>query len=218
VDKNVKLAGAQAASANIPARIEHPALLVRDYEPKVPLELLYSFVAFQGATQEGRVYAFTSVRRREGVSYVVHMLGSQLARYCEEDVIIISPPDLRRLRPLDVEQIEIRGRRVGPQVWTVPQELSDEHDDAAEEEDLWKILRRRFRYILVDCSALECSAEIFSLAPRIDGTVLVVRAGFSPKPAIQRAARLLGLGPAAFVGCILNRRTYPVPDFLYRFL
>lgn len=130
------------------------------------------------------------------------------------------PPDLRRLKVLDVEQIKVVGQRAAPGLWTVPDNLPEfeENGSTHVQEDLWKTLRAHFRYVLFDCSALECSGDVLALAPRIDGTVLVVRAGFTPKAEVQKAARLLSLGCSPFLGSILNERTYPVPGFLYRML
>jgi hypothetical protein len=206
-------------STTAPARIlaDLPAIQA---EGRIPLEVLYSFVSLRGKTRGGRVIAFTSARQEEGVTYVVQQLGRQLAAYCSQDVLIMTPPDLRRLRVLDAEQIELVGQRAAPSLWTLPSDLPEpeENGSAGAREDLWKKLRARFRYVLFDCSALECSGEVLSLAPRIDGTVLVVRAGFTAKPDIQKAARLLSVGSSPFLGCILNARTYPIPGFLHRLL
>jgi hypothetical protein len=186
-------------------------------ESRMPLEVLYSFVSLQGKTG-GHVIAFTSARRQEGVTHVVRQLGRQLASYCREDVLIVSPRDLRRLRAPDVERIEGIGEPAAPRLWTVPENMPESEEIGASREDLWKTLRGRFRFVLFDCNALECSGDVLSLAPRIDGTVLVVRAGSTPKAEIQKAARLLNQGCAPFLGCILNERTYPVPGFLYGIL
>ena len=190
---------------------------VRTDAGRIPLEAIYSLVSLRSKTGGGVVIAFTSARRKEGVTHVVQEVGRQLAAYCREDVLIISPRDLR---VLDAELIQVRGQRATPGLCMVPKNLPllPENDSAEAQEDLWKTLRDRFRYVLFDCSALECSADVLSLAPRVDGTVLVVRAGFTPKPQVQNAARLLSQGPSPFLGCILNERTYPVPEFLYRML
>jgi hypothetical protein len=202
-------------SARIPADLPTP----RPGGP-LPIEVLYSFASLRGKTSGGLVIAFTSARRREGVTHVVRQLGRELAAYCRKDVLIITPPDLRRLRVLDAEQIEVVGQRAAPGLWTVPEDLPELEENGSNrvQEDLWKTMRGRFGFVLVDCSPIESSGEVLSLAPRIDGTVLVVRAGFTAKPEIQKAARLLSLGSSPLLGCILNVRTYPVPGFLYRML
>ena len=185
---------------------------------KFPVETVYSFCALHGKLGEGQVFAFTSAHRKEGVTHVVHLLGAQLASYCGQDVLIVRPPNLRSLSPLDVERIDIIGRRDALGLWTLPEDLPErEAHDAAPPDDLWHVLRARFRYVLLDCSALDVTGDILSLAPRVDGMVLVVKAGETTKADIQKAVRLLSLGSSSpFAGCILNQRTYPIPGFLYR--
>ncbi len=214
-----KLQEVEVFSTSAPARILTETPAVRP-DSRIPPDVLYSFASLRGKTNDGVVIAFTSARPQEGVSMVVRQVGRQLATYCNQDVLIATPPDLRRLRVLDAEQIEVIGRRAAPGMWTVPSELPEleENNTAHVQEDLWKSLRRRFRYVLVDCSALHSSGEVLSLAPVVDGTVLVVRAGTTSKSDVQKAARLLNVGSSPFLGCILNGRTYPVPGFLYRML
>jgi hypothetical protein len=216
VTLEVDLQEVKALATIVPERVitDLPAVS----EGRFPLEVLYSFVSLQGKSGQGHVLAFTAARRQEGVTHVVRQLGRQLAGYCREDVLIVSPRDLRRLRAPDVERIEVLGERTAPGLWTIPENLPEPEENGSSHEDLWKTLRARFRFVLFDCSALESSGDVLSLAPRIDGTVLVVRAGSTPKAEIQKAARLLSQGCAPFLGCILNERTYPVPGFLYGIL
>ncbi len=206
-----------ASTAVARARILTPAL-IQPGTRNFPLEAVYSFSAIRGKFGEGQVFAFTSAHRREGVSHVVGLLGRHLATYCGEDVLIVSPPHLRRLRPLDIQQIEMVGRQSDPCLWTLPSELPEPAaGDASTEEDLWMVLRTRFRYVLLDCNSLDTSGDVLSLAPRVDGTALVVQAGHTLKTDIQKAVRVLSLASSSpFIGCILNQRTYPVPGFLYR--
>lgn len=199
------------------AQILPPSVILEDTR-RFPVDAVYSLSALRGKLGEGQVFAFTSAHRREGVTYVVGLLGRHLASYCGDDVLIVTPPHLRRLRPLDVQQIEAAGRQSDPRLWTLPAELPEaSRCDPAAEEDLWRVLRTRFRYVLLDCSALEASGDVLSLAPRVDGTALVVQAGRTLKTDIQKAVRVLSMASSSpFIGCILNQRTYPVPGFLYR--
>jgi hypothetical protein len=205
---------------SVPGRARLPAgLPVVGPGSPLPLEVLYSFASLRGKIG-GPVIAFTSARRKEGVTYVVRQLGRELAAYCRNDVLVISPQHLRRLRVMDAEQIEVVGQCLAPGLWTVPNHLPELQENSSPrlQEELWRTMRRRFGFILVDCGPLDSTSEVLSLGPRIDGSVLVVRAGFTAKPDIQKAARMLSLGSSPLLGCILNGRTYPVPGFLYRTL
>jgi protein-tyrosine kinase len=50
----------------------------------------------------------------------------------------------------------------------------------------------------------------------VDGVVLVVRAGRTSREAVLQAKKRLQLAGARLLGVVLNDRTYPLPEFLYR--
>jgi protein-tyrosine kinase len=63
-------------------------------------------------------------------------------------------------------------------------------------------LRTSFDRIILDMPPVEPLADVHILAPVIDGVLMIVRAGLTPKPAIDRA--LAGLDPARVLGLVLN--------------
>jgi capsular exopolysaccharide synthesis family protein len=63
-------------------------------------------------------------------------------------------------------------------------------------------LRTRFDHILIDVPPVSPLADLQILAPLVDGLLLVVRAGITPKPAIERA--LAGLDSTKVLGLVLN--------------
>jgi protein-tyrosine kinase len=79
-------------------------------------------------------------------------------------------------------------------------------------------LRERHDCILLDCGSLESSADLLRLAPLCDGVVIVVEAGRTGKDQIDRAARVIHEARGTLLGCVLNKRRYPVPDWLFRLL
>jgi Mrp family chromosome partitioning ATPase len=62
-------------------------------------------------------------------------------------------------------------------------------------------LRRHFDRVVFDCAAAE-TADAGALEPNLDGTLIVVRAGRTPKPAIERA--LAAVPAAKLMGLVLN--------------
>jgi Mrp family chromosome partitioning ATPase len=48
--------------------------------------------------------------------------------------------------------------------------------------------------------------------------VLVVEAGVTNKDQIERAARVIRETGGTLLGCVLNKRRYPIPGWLYRLL
>ena len=74
-------------------------------------------------------------------------------------------------------------------------------------------LRQRFDYVLIDSSPVFAADDATTLAPKVDGTLVVVRRGFSSARAVQEALELLSRRQAKVLGLIFNRvnastRTY----------
>jgi capsular exopolysaccharide synthesis family protein len=63
-------------------------------------------------------------------------------------------------------------------------------------------LRTRFDRILIDMPPVAPLADVAIAAPLVDGVLMIVRAGVTPKPAIERA--LSGLDMSKVLGLVLN--------------
>jgi capsular exopolysaccharide synthesis family protein len=63
-------------------------------------------------------------------------------------------------------------------------------------------LRNRFDRILIDMPPVAPLADLHIVAPLVDGLLMIVRAGITPKPAIERA--LAGLDVSKVLGLVLN--------------
>jgi capsular exopolysaccharide synthesis family protein len=63
-------------------------------------------------------------------------------------------------------------------------------------------LRSRFDRVLLDMPPVAPLADLHIVAPMVDGLLMIVRAGITPKPAIERA--LAGLEMSKVLGLVLN--------------
>ncbi|CAN5661155.1 hypothetical protein BH23ACI1_BH23ACI1_01450 [soil metagenome] len=63
-------------------------------------------------------------------------------------------------------------------------------------------LRSRYDRIIIDMPPVAPLADLHIVAPLVDGVLMIVRAGVTPKPAIERA--LAGLDTAKVLGLVLN--------------
>jgi len=54
------------------------------------------------------------------------------------------------------------------------------------------------------------------LASSVDGVVVVVEAGQSRREEITNAQRTIEQAGGKFLGFVLNKRRYPVPEWLYK--
>jgi cellulose biosynthesis protein BcsQ len=77
-------------------------------------------------------------------------------------------------------------------------------------------LRVSFDNILIDCGPLHDSADAAVLASSVDGVVIVVEAARSRRDQIVNAQRTIEQAGGNFLGFVLNKRRYPVPEWLYR--
>ncbi len=177
----------------------------------------------------GLVVAFTSPVPRTGVSYVVKSLATELARHSEKRILVVN---LARLQQFGAAQSLHQQRGEFGNLWLL-------EDDEAEESPSLALTRREahvtawqrnpelrqaslealqmsFDYVLIDCPSLKTSTAAALLAPSVDGVVLVVEAGRTRREEIQSAQRTLELTKAPFLGFVLNKRKYPVPEWLYR--
>jgi capsular exopolysaccharide synthesis family protein len=71
-------------------------------------------------------------------------------------------------------------------------------------------LRSRFDRILIDVPPVAPLADLHILAPMVDGLLMIVRAGITPKPAIERA--LAGLDASKVLGLVLNESGAGTPE------
>jgi len=77
-------------------------------------------------------------------------------------------------------------------------------------------LREEFDYVLVDSPPLSTFSDGVVLGRLSDGVVLVLEANSTRREAAMRVAEDLRAGQVRVLGAVLNKRTFPIPDSLYR--
>jgi hypothetical protein len=94
-------------------------------------------------------------------------------------------------------------------------------DDQASEADLRNmvsVLDPQFDFVLLNCGSVTASGRLWQLAPLIDDLFLVVAAGETRREQVLYAQRMIEQSGARLSGCILNKRTYPLPAAIHRLL
>jgi Mrp family chromosome partitioning ATPase len=180
--------------------------LSADREPNLAFQGILNSV-FQGPEEgEGIVIAFTSANPGEGVSYVSHKIASQLSATCS---------GVRRLSSAELLD----------DFWP---HSPNRYDGFAKTEafvprtgwDNWRgkvmQLRARNRYSVIDCPSLAVSGDVLSLAPHLDGIVVVVAANETHKTQVANVERQIQMVNGKILGYLLNKRKYMVPDWLYK--
>jgi Mrp family chromosome partitioning ATPase len=191
--------------------------------------LLTSFQTGLQKQSEGAVLAFTSAAPQEGVTHVIQSFAVELAKHSERRTLIISAERLQTLRVADyIRMPECCTRTNIDNLWVLGSEkprngngparnkvtrLEDESEFGL---DRIEALRLTFPNILIDCRSLKVSSEAAVLAATVDGVVVVVEAGRTRRDEIQNARRTIEMAKGNFLGIILNKRRYPVPEWLYK--
>ena len=76
-------------------------------------------------------------------------------------------------------------------------------------------LRNVFSYVLIDVPPVIAYADGMQVAQLADGVVLVLASNASRKEAARRAKESLEFARVRILGAVLNKRTFPTPEFLY---
>lgn len=77
-------------------------------------------------------------------------------------------------------------------------------------------LQREFDYVLIDAPPMESGDDAIVLGRNAEGIVLVLRAHASRREKARNAVRNLETSNVRVLGAVLNQRTFPVPESIYR--
>jgi hypothetical protein len=79
-----------------------------------------------------------------------------------------------------------------------------------------QLLRSEFAHTIIDCPALEEAGDLLSVAPFVDGVIVVVEANRTRREQPYQAEQGIVAAGGKLMGYILNKRAYEVPQWLYR--
>ena len=80
---------------------------------------------------------------------------------------------------------------------------------------LFAALGQHYRFVILDGDAIYANSGLVSLAARVDGVVLVVRAEETRWEVAQAAVQRLNQADARVIGSIFNARRYYMPKWIY---
>jgi capsular exopolysaccharide synthesis family protein len=178
-----------------------------------------------------RIVAITSPGKGDGKSVSAANLALTMAQQVPSRVLLLDA-DLRRPRShrllgLDDRQPGLADVLMGGEdlesalvpvpgrnLWVLPAGLPPGHPaellGSGTMRRVIDTLRTRFDRIVVDTPPIAPLADVRILSPLVDGIVLVVRAGVTPRPAIERA--LAGFDRQRVLGIVLNDAEPADPD------
>jgi Mrp family chromosome partitioning ATPase len=79
-------------------------------------------------------------------------------------------------------------------------------------------LYSHFDYVLFDVGSLNTCNDGFILGRLADGIVLVLRANSSRRETALKALQELAATKVDVLGAVLNQRTFPIPEAIYKYL
>lgn len=183
-------------------------------------------------TANSQVIAFTSAVPGEGVSYVTESFATELAGRTKKPTIIT---DVDTLQKIDIFHYQHLPRYCCktdiPNLHVLKSDGDQSTDESAQNQALapttagseldqgisnLQTLRHMYDYVLVDCPSIKESGDAAYLASAVDGVVLVVSAENTRKEQVRNALNTIEMSEANILGCVLNKRRYPIPNWIYR--
>ncbi len=212
------------------------ALPERDLEDA--MALLHQNISLHVQEGTGQVIQFVGTRKDEGTSVMVREYAKFSAFRLGKTVLLL---DANRTEPCQLrffnvepssgwEDCILKGTLITDTIHRIGEEhlfagqLSTSPARSAQLSDMPKIgefferLRLQFDLVLIDSPVLTASPEALSMARKADGVVLVVDAEQTRKQATKRVRDRIVEHGGKVLGVILNKRKYPIPSFLYKFL
>jgi Mrp family chromosome partitioning ATPase len=193
---------------------------------KVYNQLIYTiFQKPQEKTDTGMVVALTSAIPGEGVTYLTRTLCHELAK---SEITSVARINARFLRKLYEPTVEVLHRSLSRSSNNISEiGLTDTSlllpEGAGRWDGSWQyrrdcidLLRNEFDYALIDCSSLKESSDLLSVAPFVDGVILVIEANRTRREQIHHAERTIEAAQGKLLGHVLNKRTYSIPEWIYR--
>lgn len=147
-----------------------------------------------------RVIAFTALAHGAGVTSVIGLLATALERDTHRRPAVVQASDIMILGK--TSHVAGGARSEGP---------------SARATSLNRLLAES-DCVLIDCEPMSVSAELARIASITDGVVLVLEAGFTRKKQVDRAVATIRAAGGTCLGVVLNKRKYPIPGWLYRFI
>ncbi len=106
----------------------------------------------------------------------------------------------------------------GANLWLIPSGLARPgiYSPMERYRERFAELREAFEYVLISAPALSSETEAISIGQLADGIALIVEANRSRRETVRRAKEQLESAQVRLLGAVLDERTFPIPEKLYR--
>jgi Mrp family chromosome partitioning ATPase len=181
-----------------------------------------------------KVVSFSGITRDDRSSWICAQAGEILAEQADTSVCLVEAnlwsPQLH-LRLAAANQIGLAealttkspirnfGKPLcGGKLWLIPAGVVKPgfYPSLERYRERFAELREAFDYILISAPALTRETEATFIGQLADGAVLIVEANHSRRETVRRAKEQLESAKVRLLGAVLDQRTFPIPEFLYR--
>ena len=179
----------------------------------------------------GVVVAISSPGSSEGVTFVSRALLNELGKSGFNSVAGVNMGFLRKLHEPTLDAIRHslhsneRGAEAGTRALARRRGTLGSDGRHGPWEGSWQyrrdcidLLRDEFDYSIIDCPAMRDSGDLLSIAPFVDGVLLVIEANRTRREEPQQAQQSIAAAGGKLLGFILNKRTNEMPTWLDRVL
>jgi MinD-like ATPase involved in chromosome partitioning or flagellar assembly len=193
------------------------------------------FLATDGKADTGpRQVVFCGIDEAEGTSLLCAQLGRILASQVASQVCIVDAnvraPSLHRL--LDVERSDGESslqaapqaqpvQQIASNLWLISGHLATNGGVTASLDQVRsriKELPPEFAHVVINAPPVGFYSDAAILGQWADGVVLVLEANSTRRVAARRAKQALEASNVRVLGTVLNNRTFPIPEKIYRML
>jgi Mrp family chromosome partitioning ATPase len=209
---------------------------LRDVIDDEVLKLVQRVFILPGAAQAPGAVAFTGVNKAAGCSWVCAHASEVLAEQITGNVCVVDAnlrsPSLhdyfkfgngsgfadavKSTKPIH----EYARRASGSHLWlitagTVGREPNGSLNPARLRSRFTE-LRDEFDYVLIDTPAIHLFGDAILLGQMTDGIILVVGSNTTRRESARLAKQSIEAAHVPLLGAVLNRRTFPIPEIIYR--
>lgn len=166
------------------------------------------------------IFALAAAEAGAGTSCVVNLLANELTREFGNCVMVSSSAGAASVVDRSAAAVKnLAFREQAPNVWVPVRDHDfDQLSESEQNEVVVGMNPESFDFVLIDAPAISTGQRGMRLGQSLDGVFLVVEAGKTKREQIEHAQRHFAASGARLLGVILNRRTYPIPEALYKIL
>ncbi len=172
-----------------------------------------------------------SIAPKAGTSSITAGLGAELATYTDKPILIAKAEELKMIRADDLVRMSqflqrTRERKLlsfqyfhnDPKIMESVRRYSQKGYSPQTLRAAMKALSLVFRHILIDFPSLKEAPEYLLMTSLVGGIILVAEAGKTTKEQILWSTRSIEAAGGNVLGVVLNKRRYPVPEFIHKWL